>query len=203
MSLVHEALQKAEREKLRKAGVAPAAPIVPQPTPVTVASRVAHEQPVAAGKPLPQDTQIPSQVTKPSKESSGLLTVLLSLVALVALVAIVFLVSRTTFSFREPEPPAGQATGSTGNNPPSVEPPDAVAPGTSAATPASTPTATTDTSAYKLSGIMDDPDGKWSAVLNGRVVYEGYQVDGATVKKIERNRVLLDIAGREAELRLF
>jgi hypothetical protein len=63
--------------------------------------------------------------------------------------------------------------------------------------------AAADESKYKLSGIMKDPDGKFVAVLNGRVAYEGYFIDGATVKKIERDRITIDDHGREAVLRLF
>ena len=50
---------------------------------------------------------------------------------------------------------------------------------------------------------MKDPDGKPVAVLNGRVAYEGYFVDGATVKKIDPDRVTLDVKGQELVLRLF
>lgn len=50
---------------------------------------------------------------------------------------------------------------------------------------------------------MKDPDGKYVAVLNGRVAYEGYYIDGATVKKIERDRVTVEVTGRETVLRLF
>ena len=49
---------------------------------------------------------------------------------------------------------------------------------------------------------MKDPDGKSVAVINGRVTYEGYYVDGATVDKIEADRVTLDIKGQKALLRL-
>ena len=50
---------------------------------------------------------------------------------------------------------------------------------------------------------MKDPDGKRVAVLNGRVAYEGYYIDGATVKKIETDRAILDVKGQELVLRLF
>ena len=50
---------------------------------------------------------------------------------------------------------------------------------------------------------MTDPDGKYVAVVNGRVTYEGSYVDGATVKKIERDRVTIDDHGRDTVLRLF
>ena len=61
----------------------------------------------------------------------------------------------------------------------------------------------TDESSFKLSGIMKDPDGKRVAVLDGRVAYEGYFIDGATVKKIETDRVTLDVKGHDVVLRLF
>jgi len=79
--------------------------------------------------------------------------------------------------------------------------PDSAAP---ASVPVSSSTApATDESKYKLSGIMKDPDGKPVAVLNGRVAYEGYFIDGATVKKIETDRAILDVKGQEVVLRLF
>lgn len=49
---------------------------------------------------------------------------------------------------------------------------------------------------------MKDPDGRLSAVVNGRIVYEDGYVDGATVKKVERDQVTLDVNGRESVLRL-
>ena len=61
----------------------------------------------------------------------------------------------------------------------------------------------TDESKYKISGIMKDPDGKPVAVLNGRVAYEGYFIDGATIKKIDPDRVTLDVKGQDLVLRLF
>jgi hypothetical protein len=60
-----------------------------------------------------------------------------------------------------------------------------------------------DESKYKISGIMKDPDGKPMAVINGRAAYEGYYVDGATVEKIETDRVTIDVKGQKAVLRLF
>jgi hypothetical protein len=58
-------------------------------------------------------------------------------------------------------------------------------------------------SKYKLSGIMKDPDGKYVAVLNGRVAYEGYYIDGATLKKIDQDHATIEVNGREQVLRLF
>ena len=75
--------------------------------------------------------------------------------------------------------------------------------GTSA--PGAPPTAapTIDDSKYKISGIMKDPDGKPVAVINGRVAYEGYYIDGATVEKIDTDRVTIDVKGQKLVLRLF
>ena len=50
---------------------------------------------------------------------------------------------------------------------------------------------------------MKEADGKYSAVLNGRVAYEGYYIDGATVERIEPDRVTLDVKGQKTVLRLF
>ena len=86
----------------------------------------------------------------------------------------------------EPQPAAQPRNDSA--TPPNVQPP---------ATPA------IDESKYKLSGIMEDPDGKSVAVLNGRVVYEGYFIDGATVEKIGPDRVTLDVNGQKVVRRLF
>jgi hypothetical protein len=82
----------------------------------------------------------------------------------------------------------------------------AVQPPTDSATPPNARTPTTpaiDESKYKLSGIMKDPDGKYVAVLNGRVAYEGYYIDGATLEKIDPDRVTLDVKGQKTVLRLF
>jgi type II secretory pathway component PulC len=55
----------------------------------------------------------------------------------------------------------------------------------------------------KLSGIMGNPDGRLSAVVDGRTVYEGYVLDGKTVKRIERDRVILEVDGREMILQPY
>ncbi len=60
-----------------------------------------------------------------------------------------------------------------------------------------------DESKFKLSGIMKDPDGKPVAVVDGHLCYEGYSVDGATVKKIDIDHVTLDVKGHELILHLF
>ena len=182
MSLVHEALQKAEQEKHRKTGVPPVPP-PPPPGPVVSAS-----QPV---------TPVLPGTVKPAGHSPVLTAVVVG-VGLVALVAIVWLVSRTATSYRPaekaettetvatPRPPASRATTPTTE----LSAPPAAAP-----LPPPSP--------YKLTGIMRDPDGKYVAVINGKVLAETQYVDGAVVKRIERDRVTLDVNGRDLVLRLF
>jgi len=213
MSLVHEALQKAEREKQRKLGTMPSPPIshaAPQPA----STPVAHT-PVAPAFPAHVTHAAPSHqpatpVEEPPEKNNFLLPALIGCVAIVAIIAIVFLVSNATAVLRQSKeiPPVAASA-----------PPAAVTPATSPAAPQPTAPPPTDSaspasatppvapvtveSKYKISGIMKDPDGKSVAVLNGRVAYEGYFVDGATVKKIDADRVTLDVKGQEVVLRLF
>jgi hypothetical protein len=121
---------------------------------------------------------------------------LIGCVAIVAIMAIVFLVSNASSALRQSkESPTGAAAV------PAELQPTAKPPTDSAAPPQVAPAI--DESKYKLSGIMKDPDGKYVAVLNGRVAYEGYYIDGATVEKIEPDRVTLDVNGQKTVLRLF
>jgi len=164
MSLVHEALQKAAREKQRQTG--PVVPVAPR-----------HAKPAAPAVPAPA----------PSRSPLILLGAAVGTVAVVGIVAIVWLVSRggPVAPPREPvavEPPAAPVARAVEEMPPAaVEP----LPG------------------FKLTGIMKDPSGAFAAVLNGRVVFEGHYVDGATVKRIERDRLIIEVNGRESTLRLF
>jgi hypothetical protein len=132
----------------------------------------------------------------------------------VGIIAIVFLVSNASSMLRQTKETVPAVAASATPVPvaqpaaptelPVTAPP--VAPPT--ADPSSTPSAPSSTipiaddSKYKISGIMQDPDGKPVAVINGRVTYEGYYVDGATVVKIESDRVTLDIKGQNELLRL-
>lgn len=204
MSLVHEALEKAAREKQRKTGFSGSA--VPAKSP-------SSEKPLGeTPKPL---TTSPASVSAPApapapKTSQALLTIVISCVGLVAMVAIVYLVIRaTTTTPPAPAPDGGARSGATVpaesglGVPAKIPPPANPAPAASTGeTPVPLPPPV-DTTVYKLSGIMKDPEGKYCAVLNGRVVYEQHYVEGATIKKIERDRVTLDINGRETVLRLF
>jgi type II secretory pathway component PulC len=66
-----------------------------------------------------------------------------------------------------------------------------------------TPVSEPATPVLKLTGIVVMPDGVHTAVINGKTVYESHFVDGAVVKKIERDRVTLEVNGRDVVLRLF
>jgi hypothetical protein len=217
MSLVHEALQKAEREKQRKLGVVPPAPAPTQtPTPQPIHTPPVH--PPAAAQPAAPVTQdrgahTPAPAVAESKEAPHyLLPALIGCVAIVAIIAIVFLVSNASSVLRQSQPtapvPAAAATVPVAT--PTIAPP---AP-TPSAQPAADSTATAnvppppapasagDESKYKLTGIMKDLDGKPVALLNGHMVSEGSDVDGATVDKIESDRVTLDAKGQKTVLRL-
>jgi len=212
MSLVHEALQKAEREKQRKLGTAPSPPIshaTPQPTPTPVGHAPAVAAPVASVTHAISQQPVTS-VEGPPKTNNFLLPALIGCVAIVAMVAVGFLVGNATSMLRQsrenspvvtPAAPApvAQATSPAALQATAPQPIAIAAP--AAVPPTAAPVA--DESKYKLSGIMKDPDGKPVAVLNGRVAYEGYYIDGATVKKIETDRAILDVRGQEVVLRLF
>ena len=215
MSLVHEALRKAEREKQRKAGVAPAAPV--QPLPSTPAPSAPTHQPVPHAPitptavastiraPAPHPTPGPTE--QPRETNHLLLSALIGCVAIVAIIAIVFLVSNASSVLH-------QAKSTTPASAPTASTPVAASPAPSSPTVATPPSADVtpapsapapvmaDESLYKISGIMNDPDGKPVAVINGRVAYEGYYIDGATIDKIEPDRVTLDIKGQKELLRL-
>jgi len=212
MSLVHEALQKAERERQRKIGMAPSAPIshgAPQPgaTPVVHASAASASTAQATHAVAPAKPAAP--VEEPPKANNFLLPALIGCVAIVAIIAIVFIVSNATAVLRQSkEKPPVAASAATAPVAQSTSPAAlqlTVPPPADSAPLASVPPPVapmTNESRYKISGIMKDPDGKPVAVLNGRVTYEGYFVDGATVKKIDTDRVTLDVKGQEVVLRL-
>jgi len=166
MSLVYEALQKAEREKQRKAGTAPAS--VPQAAPVT--------EPVTS-------------VAAPAKSHQGALVVVAASVALVAIVAIVLMVVR-----REPAKTEALVHAIV----PEVAKPQPV-------TPVAAPVPQAQETTLKLTGIAPLPDGGFCAFFAGQPlpVYEQQPIEGATVKKIEKDRVTLEINGRDVVLRLF
>jgi len=211
MSLVHEALQKAEREKQRKTGVAPSAPPpVPAAPPPVHASTVHLPVPLPAVAPLgrePAAEEPAPPAVAPARTNSFLLPTLIACVAVVAIIAVVFLVGNAASVFRQTkEITSARAATPAAKVAESVQPQPAAQPSVGPAAAPSTPppmATAADESKYKLSGIMTDPDGKYVAVLNGRIAYEGYYIDGATVKKIEHDRITIDDHGHEAVLRLF
>jgi len=212
MSLVHEALQKAEREKQRKLGTAPGAPGSPG-APPAVPTPIIHAPvataPLASAGRAAASHEPTTPVEEPPKTNNVLLPALIGCVAIVAMIAIVFLVSNATSLLRQsrenPPVAASAAPAPVAKSTSPAAPQPTVPPIDSAAAPSVAPPVAPaiDESKYKLSGIMKDPDGKPVAVLDGRVAYEGYFIDGATVKKIETDRVTLDVKGHELVLRLF
>ncbi len=55
---------------------------------------------------------------------------------------------------------------------------------------------------YVLTGIMKDSDGSFLAILNNRMVAINGFVDGATVSKIDSDRIVIEVDGKARELRL-
>lgn len=212
MSLVHEALRKAEREKQRKLGVSPTPVSRPTQAPAPLpAAPVTAKTPVGAPHPLAvRQSSTPTE--EPKQKTDFVLPALIGCVAIVAIAAIVFLVTNASSVMRESKasvaaaealvtPPTKPVPVTHPTPPPAAsveERPSAAAIPAEPSTPVVTP------SKFTLSGIMKDPDGKSVAVLNGRVLYEGYYVDGATVKKIEPDRVILSIKDHDdLVLRLY
>ena len=106
MSLVHEALQKAERERQRKTGAAPSAPAA---TPVAPLGQSTPAQAPRLPEPIPSAPHpVVSRKPAPPVEAAPranqfLLPVLIGCVAIVAMIAIVFLVSNATSVLRQSE----------------------------------------------------------------------------------------------------
>ena len=207
MSLVHEALQKAEREKQRKTGDSPVFAQRAQPVVAPRPALPREDKPVAptrvSGFPQAPASPAPAPV---ARSHQAVLVVVAACVALVAIVAIVFIVNRTPPSVvRKSESSGGQGSVAVASAPARPEPRPTTETFTppAAATPPAVTTPPADTSQYRVTGIMKDPQGKYCAVINGRVVYVEHYIDGAVVKAIERDRVTLDIGGREAVVRLF
>ena len=224
MSLVHEALQKAGREKLRKTGVQPAPALKPAPRPAPPYGP-AESRPVESVATMPVASHAASVASTfasgqsadqaaavyPQKKQSALLAVLIVCVSLVAIVAIVFLVSlaapmiresrQTVHAGGETQPPT--AATEPKPNEPAPQPVVASAPmGVTAQQPPAPPAGSVE-AGFRLTGVMIVPNIAPSAVINGRIVNESSYVDGATVKKIERDRVtLVDAQGKEIVLRL-
>ncbi len=180
MSLVHDALQKAEREKLRKTGeVGPPAPV--------------HLNVETASVPRPGTAPPRSSTaaTAPALRRS-VLPVIIAVCAVIIGGGIAWFILRPKPTVEGAAPAASPVATKTPVTA-QLEPRPAIIP---QPPPADDP-------AYKLTGIMRDPDGKPCAILNGRVVSVSNYVDGATVKSIEKDRVTLDVSGREVVKRLY
>jgi len=149
MSLVHEALQKAAREKHRHAD-APTPIALPAPAPAPSAPRAVL--PVVVG---------------------GVVVIGMSVVA-----------GWLWWPARESTP---------------AQPAPQPAPAAKIAVPAVVPSAPVQR--YEITGIVRMPDGVFTAIVNGRTVYEDGYVDGAVVKKIEADRVTLEVDGRPVVVR--
>jgi hypothetical protein len=223
MSLVHEALRKAEREKQRKLGSVPPAshPVTPQPahappvhTPVAAAPVAFVEPDAVVHRAAVTDRPVPAD-KDPKEANHFLLPSLIACVAIVAIIAIVFLVSNASSMLRQSKDspittaalaaPVPQVKPTVSPEPQPPAQPSAQ-PSADAATPVSVPPPTlpaADGSKFTLSGIMQDPDGKYVAIINGHVTYEGSSIGGATVKSIDRDHAVLNMDGRESVLRLF
>jgi hypothetical protein len=223
MSLVHEALRKAEREKQLKAGTTPSASPAPRqpasPQPAQVHTPVVHAS-VASAPVAPARRELASSSQMPEGEQPGetnrfVLPALLGCVAIVAIIAIVFLVSNFSSVLRQtrenvPAAPAAAVAGTVAQPTAPADPPatpsSVAQPTADSATTPNVPSPTAlppvDESKYKITGIMTDSDGRRMAVINGRDAYEGYYVDGATVERIEADRVTLDVKGQRGVLRL-
>ena len=204
MSLVHQALRKAAQEKLRRTGEVPAVtdPLsVHQPPGSSTAPAAAAGTIAPAATPAPAAANPPAPASAPP-HSLGFLPVLLSIVAFVAIVAMVFLVIRVTLT-----PP--QAVGTTSSPPPAAEtgttplPPATPAGGGNPQVAPATAASQELAAKYELTGITQFPDGRQAAVINGQLRSEDQYVDGAIVKKIERDRVTLEADGETILKRLF
>lgn len=184
MSLVYEALQKAEREKDRKTG--------------TIQAR--SEQPVAPAKlvaPRASAPVAPVETPTPARSHLTMLIVCVSVVALVGIVAVVLITMKNFMSA-----PAAAVS-------PVVSSPSVAGTSVSRTEPraadlvgAPTAGATENDPRFKLTGIMKMGD-TYGAVINGHIVYQDNYVDGVIVKKVERDRVMLNLNGQEIVLRLF
>lgn len=54
-----------------------------------------------------------------------------------------------------------------------------------------------------LQGVVINPDGTRSAVINGEVISEGETIDQVLIKSVGENKVMIEISGRTHELELY
>jgi hypothetical protein len=220
MSLVHEALQKAELEKQRKAGIAPESHrALPQPTQhfgSPGSQSIDAPAMISAGGAIAVREFAGNAAAIGSQKSSPLLTALIGTVTAVAMVAIVFLVALASSTLQDSKravtaspmvaPSPGPAPAAEAGAPKAqpVEASVAINKEEPAASAVQQPTAQSAEPRFKLSGITRDPDGKYWAIINGKLRDQDEYVDGATIKSVERDRVTLDLGnGQTTVLRLF
>jgi hypothetical protein len=219
MSLVHEALRKAELEKQRKAGIAPEPHrALPQPTQhfgSPGSQSIDGPAMISAGGAIAVREFAGNAAAIGSQKSSPLLTALIGTVTAVAMVAIVFLVALASSTLQDskravtaspvaaPSPaPATEAVAAPKAQ--SVEASVAINKEEPAPPAVQQPSAQPAEPRFKLSGITRDPDGKYWAIINGKLRDQDQYVDGATIKSVERDRVTLDLGnGQTTVLRLF
>ena len=186
MSLVYEALRKAEREKERKTGH------VSLPQPVSAEPRLTQSP--AANIAVHAATSPVHAGGAPAIPDIGVRTVS----GLIVVVAVLAIAATAVWFYAATKRHSGSAKA-----PETAATPDAVRPETPPAQTAVPAATTTENDPrFKLTGIMIMGD-SYGAVINGHIVYDGHYVDGAIVKKVERDRVTLDWNGRETVLRLF
>ena len=110
MSLVHEALRKAERERQRKTGTVPSPPPAPHQPAVPQTAAQAHAPVVHASVPVVpvasarrEDAPHPQPPAReqPRETNHFLLPALIGCVAIVAIIAVVFLVSNASSVLRQ------------------------------------------------------------------------------------------------------
>jgi hypothetical protein len=174
MSLVHNALKKAELER----------------------QLVAHSSRETAVDP---DRARPETATKKKRRRLSQLAVEVLIVMCLVGILAVFLVKFGQSQRLYPKQPVGRETpvegvsASTPIDEAKVEPM-----GSQDATAVSP----VPVKVYKLTGIMKDAEGRYMAILNNRVIGVGGYVEGATVRDIVEDRVAIDVDGREQILRL-
>jgi hypothetical protein len=99
---------------------------------------------------------------------------------------------------RPPKPPAAQRPAPVVETPSAapaaVTPPASPAPHEAPSPPVAATVAPTPASRFKVTGIMSGPMGG-AALINGRLIYVGQEVDGARLVSITANTVELEVAG--------
>ncbi len=198
MSLVHQALRKAEQEKLRKTGVVPE-PVTPR-IPLTPTAA-----PIPTSRPATPAPTSPPPAAPASAPSTSFLPALLSIVAFVAIVAMVYLVIRATTIGTVTTGPATTTPPAAASNRDDAMPASPAAPSVEAIVSPAPPAPVREQKPevnYDLTGITQFPDGRQAAVINGQLRSEEQYVDGAIVRRIAGEEVTLELDGESFVIRL-